>query len=84
MNMLSFHNLASIRGDGLDPRFVEFLKHHAAAPADNVEDITAYRPGEMIQAGPSPSGQVDDVLPPGVIRFPSEPQRDSCRKTAAS
>jgi hypothetical protein len=71
MNMLSFHRLAAGRRDGLHPRLAEFLENHAARTGSNVEQLSAYRAGEPIQAGPSPVRNIADALPVGVIRFPN-------------
>jgi hypothetical protein len=84
MNMLSFHKLASARGDGLHPRLAEFLEVHATRAGSNVEQLSAYRAGEPIQAGPSPVRNLDGRLPEGVLRFPTAKGPQAGRKTVAS
>jgi hypothetical protein len=84
MNMLSLHTLASARGDGLNPRLAEFLQAHATRAGSNVEELSGYRTGEPIRAGPSPVRNLDGELPEGVLRFPTAKSPQAGRRTATS
>ncbi|MBX3569719.1 MAG: hypothetical protein KF914_16775 [Rhizobiaceae bacterium] len=71
------HRLAAIRGDGLDPRFLDLLA--PSMPAGAVVDL-AQRRGELhIQSGPHPARRPGSPLPPGVAAFPHReaPHRNS-------
>jgi hypothetical protein len=71
MNMLSVHKLASTRGDGLHPRVVELLAGPITCTRSNVEELSAYRAGQPIQAGPNPVRNLVGALPEGVLTFPT-------------
>lgn len=84
MNMLSFHKLASARGDGLHPRLAELLASRVIRAGSNVEQLSSYRSGAPIQAGPNPIRNSNLSLPGDVLRFPTKKQPNALRKTAAS
>lgn len=52
MSWLNLHRIASVRGDGLDPRLLALLEKRSAP--STVVDLADHRAGGRVQAGPSP------------------------------
>lgn len=68
---LSFHHLASGRGDGLHPQLAELLeaRDRRSASEPSLVDIAVARGDQLVRAGPFPAPSRPDSLPGNVVRL---------------
>ena len=76
--LLSLHDIAASRGDGLRPEFLALFERLAAASGvgPTVVELSRYQPGRTLHSGPISPLPENATLPEGVLRFSANPNTE--------